>query len=483
MSGSAILLYGLGVLVFLIAIMASIALHELGHLHYAKKFGCRVSEYMVGFGPTLWSRRRGECEYGLKLIPLGGYVKIIGMFPPATKEQAGIAAGHVASRAAGSAPDREQQRALGDGTASTAEQSTLRLRRSNTGLFALMVSQTRAAEFELIEPGDRDRLFFKLPTTKKILVMLAGPGVNIALAFLCFLVVFGVYGTRELVPTGQPVIAAVSDCVIPETENRVACRPGDPVGPGRAAGLESGDRIVAFNGVQVTSWDHLSALIQANGAGPMDLVVARGGEELVLPRTHSVAILRDLDGPGPGQPAVVGFVGINPESRTLVTRHGPLYVMARMGEMTAHAVVSVVGLPGRVANVAQAILGVEQRAPDGPMSVIGGFRIAGEVASSQAQGLDVAGKAAMLGMIVGSFNLFIGVFNLIPLLPLDGGHIIGAAWEGTRRRLARLFKRPDPGFVNVAAQLPLAYCLGLALLAMSLVLMIGDVLVPLRSGL
>lgn len=444
MSGPTIALYALGVLIFLFAIMASIALHELGHLHYAKKFGCRVSQYMVGFGPTVWSRRKGETEYGIKLIPLGGYVKIIGMFPPATKEQADIAAGHAVPLAASSAATDEQER---------------------------------------ISRGDRDRLFYKLPPTKKILVMLAGPGVNIGIAFLCFLAVFGVYGTHDVVPTGRPVVAAVSDCVIPEHENRSVCQPGDQAGPGKEAGLEPGDEIVSFNGARVSSWDQLSALIHANGSGTMDIVVVRGGEEVALRQARSVAMPRDLDGAGPGKAATVGFVGISPESETVVTHHGPLYVMERMGEMTAHAVTSVADLPGRVFNVAQAILGLDQRSQDGPMSVIGGSRLAGEVASSQATGLDVAGKAALLGMVIGSFNLFIGIFNLIPLLPLDGGHIAGAAYEGIRRRLARLLKRPDPGHINVAAQLPLAYCLGFALLAMSMVLMIGDVIVPLKSGL
>lgn len=180
---------------------------------------------------------------------------------------------------------------------------------------------------------------------------------------------------------------------------------------------------------------------------------------------------------------MVGFVGIEPERHEVVTRHGPLYVLDYMADTTGHAVMSIATLPAKVYNVAQAIFGQEERAQDGPMSVIGGSRLAGEVAASDLEGLDPAGKAALLGLVIGSFNLFIGVFNLIPLLPLDGGHIVGAAWEGLRRHLARLRRRPDPGFVNVAAQLPFAYALGFALLSMSLVLMLGDIIVPLKSGL
>lgn len=478
MSGPAIALYALGVLIFLFAIMASIALHELGHLHFAKKFGCRVSQYMVGFGPTVWSWKKGETEYGIKLVPLGGYVKIIGMFPPATKEQETIADGKGVSAA-----QRQVLQAACDEAEQTGEPQELRLRKSNTGLFAMMVSQTRAAEFELVEPADHDRLFYKLPASKKILVMLAGPGVNIAIAFLCFLAVFGIYGTHDVVPTGRAVAVAVSDCVIPEHEKRTACTDADPVSPGKAAGLEPGDEIIVFNGQPVRDWDRLSQLIHTNGSGPMQLTVIRDGQRLELRPSRTVAIERHFGSARSPKVERVGFVGISPESREVVTRHGPLYVLDRMVEMTAHAVTSVVDLPGRVINVAGAILGLDQRSQDGPMSVIGGSRLAGEVASSAAPGLDVAGKAALLGMVVGSLNLFIGIFNLIPLLPLDGGHIMGAAYEGLRRRLAKLFKRPDPGHINVAAQLPLAYALGFVLLAMSMVLMIGDVIVPLSSGL
>src|SRR5699024_6188098 len=179
----------------------------------------------------------------------------------------------------------------------------------------------------------------------------------------------------------------------------------------------------------------------------------------------------------------VGYLGVSPELEEVVTRHGPLFTLQRRGEMTSQAVGMLVDLPARVWNVAGAVAGFNERSQDSPMSVIGGSRLAGEVASSDAQGLDVPGKAALLGMVIGSFNLFIGVFNLVPLMPLDGGHIIGAAWEGLRKHLARLFRRLAPGYVNVAAQLPLGCGLGLTLLVMSFVLMVGDVFVPISSGL
>src|SRR6476661_9573928 len=103
------LYYLLGVLIFVVAILASIGLHEFGHMIPAKKFGGKVTQWMIGFGPTVWSRRRGETEYGLKAIPLGGFVKIVGMLPP--------------------------------------EKASGRVRGSSTGLFTQLISDARAAEW------------------------------------------------------------------------------------------------------------------------------------------------------------------------------------------------------------------------------------------------------------------------------------------------------------------------------------------------
>ncbi|WP_181273578.1 M50 family metallopeptidase [Brevibacterium oceani] len=474
-------LYALGVVIFLIAIFVSIALHELGHLHYAKKFGCRVSEYMVGFGPTVWSRKLGETEYGIKLVPLGGYVKIIGMFPPEkgeTIEQAVERSKELKRQREAAA---EKPGGGADAAPSPEREPEVVLRKSNTGLFAQMVSRSRSAEFELVEPGDEDRLFYKLPWHRKMLVMLAGPGVNICIAFVCFLGVYGIHGVHTVEPTGEPVVATVADCLIDESEGRTTCAADDPYSPARMAGLEVGDEIVAFNGEPVETWDEVSALVHANQDGPLQLDVVRDGEQVSLSQTSTVTMARDLD--GTGETTTVGYLGVSPVSEEVVTRHGPIYTMIQMGETTAHAVTSIAQLPVKVWNVAQAVVGVDERDQDGPMSIVGGSRLAGEVTSSDAEGLDIGGKTALLVMFIGSFNLFIGVFNLVPLLPLDGGHILGAAWEGLRKGIAKVRRKADPGYVNVAAQLPLAYCIGLALVSMGLVLMIGDLVVPLRTGL
>ena len=164
--------YTLGVVLFVTAILASIGLHELGHMIPAKKFGGKVTQYFIGFGPTVWSKQVGETEYGVKAVPLGGYVKIVGMLPPEAEELVD------------SVEIDEQGRRV------------QRIRKSNTGLFTQLISDARAAEWELVGPEDNDRLFYKLPWWKKVIVMAGGPTVNILIAFFIFWGVFATYGQK-----------------------------------------------------------------------------------------------------------------------------------------------------------------------------------------------------------------------------------------------------------------------------------------------
>ncbi|MBN9376111.1 MAG: site-2 protease family protein, partial [Cellulomonas sp.] len=135
--------YLVGVLILVVVLLASIGLHELGHMVPAKKFGVRVGQYMIGFGPTVWSRTRGETEYGLKAIPLGGYVRLAGMYPPA--------------------------RAVGDPPA-------------DGGWAIRLAADAREASAEEIPAGEEERAFYRLSTPKKLVVMLGGPVMNLVIA-------------------------------------------------------------------------------------------------------------------------------------------------------------------------------------------------------------------------------------------------------------------------------------------------------------
>lgn len=456
-----VLLYIVGVVVFIFTLYASIALHELGHLSVAKKFGCRVSEYMIGFGPTLGKWTRGETDYGIKLIPLGGFVTIVGMFPPHAKDAA------------------DAEEVVGEDG-----QKMVRLRSSNTGMFAQMVSETRSEAKKMITETDSKRLFYKLPWHKKVAVMGAGPAVNLILAFLCFQAVYAGHGVHSLEPTGEPVISSVNQCMITDDVAR-ECTADDEPTPAAAMGLKPDDEVVEFNDQAVTSWKDLSTQIHDHGGKTAELTVLRDGQYLTLTPATLVSMERDLSGDGSGDVQAVGFLGASPVAETVITRGGPLFTLDHMGVLAKKSVSAIVTLPVKVANVGLAVLGVEERNPEGPISVIGGSRIAGEVASASEveTGLGVGDKVAMFGLLVGGFNLFLGLFNLVPLLPLDGGHILGSLWEGLRRGLARLFKREDPGYVDVAAQMPVAFVLGISLMVLGSVLMLGDIFVPLSTGL
>ena len=446
------LLYTLAVIGFILAILVSIGLHELGHMIPAKAFGGKVTQYFIGFGPTVWSKQVGETEYGLKAIPLGGYVKIVGMLPPGADQ-------------------------LGERT----DDGALKIRKSNTGMFTQLISDARSAEWELIRPEDEPRLFYKMSWWKKVIVMAGGPTVNIAIAFFVLWGVFGIYGVHEnVVDKGHPVVSSLQECLLTWEDQGRECRASDKPTPAADAGLKPGDELISFNGTELTSWSVAQELIRDNMDGDATIVIERDGERMTL-HTQTVVQerVKDVDDTSANpETAKVGFFGMSPESHVVTTKEGPVYALKEMGVMAENAVHSLLRLPVKVWHVALAIVGVEERSADSPVSIVGGGRIAGEIAAHE--GLDVGEKVASFAFLVGGFNLFIGIFNFVPLLPLDGGHIATALWEGIRRAFAKVFRRPDPGHADPAKLLPVAYVVASALLVMGVVLIVADLVVPLH---
>jgi membrane-associated protease RseP (regulator of RpoE activity) len=442
-----VLLYLVGVLLFVFAILASIGLHELGHMIPAKGFGGKVTQYFIGFGPTVWSRKKGETEYGVKAIPLGGYVKIVGMLPPG-KEL--------------------------DGKVEYDEQGNrvVTVRKSNTGLFAQLVSDARAAEWETISPADEPRLFYRMAWWKKVIVMAGGPTVNLAIAFVIYSVLFATYGNPSQ-PILHTTVGTVEHCVIPASRTVDICQKGDPVSPAARAGLQAGDRFVSFNRTPVTSWTQMQGLIRSNDNGAATIVVDRGGRQLTL-HTNTLVEARPTDPQDTTKLTKVGFLGVAPQVTN--PTGGPLYTVHQMGGLAKASVVALATLPVKVWGVAEAIAGVHPRSQNSPVSIVGGGRLAGETAS--AKNFPVLDKLASLLFLVAGFNFFIGLFNFVPLLPLDGGHIAGALWEAVRRAVAKVLGRPDPGYVDVARLLPIAYVVASFLLVMGIVLIVGDLVVP-----
>jgi membrane-associated protease RseP (regulator of RpoE activity) len=430
------LMFVLGVLVFAVGVALSIGLHELGHLVPGKLFGVKVTQYFVGFGPTVWSRRRGETEYGVKAVPFGGYVKLVGMLPPGEEDDPG------------------------------------RLRGGNTGVISQLIRDARSAEYDLVEEGDEDRLFYRLSWWKKLVVMGAGVTTNLVIAFLLFAVVFMGRG----VPTPTTTVASVSQCVIAVTKadaNKPQrhCTSGDPEAPAKKAGIHPGDRIVSFNGHRIDGWQELQSAIRGNDGGSATIVVRRDGRLRTLHTSTTVSAR-----PVPGHPQRIskaGFLGIAPTA--VYVRQGPGYVVSTMATGTWQTVKAIGALPVKLYHVARASVGLEKRDQNGPMSVVGAGRLAGEAASQAPTPVD--GLFFVLTLLAG-LNLFLGVLNLVPLLPLDGGQMAGAVYEALRRGLARLLHRPDPGFVDVAKLLPVGYVMAGVILVASVVLIYADIVAP-----
>ncbi|MFF0447042.1 M50 family metallopeptidase [Streptomyces sp. NPDC004609] len=428
------LLTALGILLFAVGLLFSIAWHELGHLSTAKLFGIRVPQYMVGFGPTLWSRKKGETEYGIKAIPMGGYIRMIGMFPPGA-----------------------------DG----------RIEARSTSPWRGMIEDARTAAYEELKPGDETRLFYTRKPWKRVIVMFAGPFMNLVLAVAIFLGVAMGFGFS----TQTTEVAGVQKCVISQSANRDTCAKGDPVSPAQAAGLKSGDRIVAFNGQPVNDWATLSDRIRET-VGPATITVERDGSRQVLGATlrENMVAKKDADGEVvPGEFVAAGYLGFAARSEILPLSFSDSVV--RMGDMIENGVQSIIALPSKVPDLWNAAFGEAERKDDSPVGVVGAARISGEVMTLDAPAQNLF---AMFLMLLAGFNLSLFLFNMLPLLPLDGGHIAGALWESVRRNLARLFRRPDPGPFDVAKLMPVAYVVAGVFICFTLLVLVADIVNPVK---
>ena len=369
----------LGVLFFVVGLLGSIALHELGHLATAKRYGMKATRYFIGMGPTLWSTRRGETEYGVKALPIGGFVKIVGM-----------------------------------------------------------------TQLDEVEPGDEPRAFWRQPAPQRAVVLAAGSFMHFVIAFVLLVGVLGIYGeaTRETTR-----VAEVSECLVDEIDD--PCE-GRPASPAKVAGVRAGDRVVAFEGTPVTKWDDLTSLIRKHPAGPAELVVERDGKRVTL-RPVVERHLRVVEEGGPK--VEVGQIGVTPGE---TKRYNPVTVVGRagavMGELTVGSVKGLWELPGKIPQLFR-----ETADTSKPRGGSGGGEapIVGvvDIGRLSAQAFE-AGRLDALLLMIASLNVFIGLFNLLPLLPLDGGHLGILGFESLRSRIWRWRGRPDPGRVDLQKLMP-----------------------------
>ncbi len=440
------LLFLLGVLVLAVGLGLSIALHEIGHLVPAKLFGVRVTQYMIGFGPTMFSRVRGETEYGIKAIPLGGYIRMIGMYPPHRGDPPGT------------------------------------VREDSTGFFQQMATDAKEWEASQYGPEEAHRTFCALSVPRKLVVMLGGPTMNLLIALVLMTILISGIGTPAVTPT----VASVSQCVVPADAPEGTSCEGRPAAPAYAAGIRPGDTLLMIDGQEINAWSDVTSTVRAAGNRTVPVVLERDGQRLTLDVTPIVDARPALDAQGNTvrnpdgslRTEQVGFLGVS-GTPDLVPR-SVTEVPAVAWSAFSQTVKLIATLPLRLFEVAQAAFSSAERDPNGPIGVVGVSRLAGEIASAEQPGFELKEKTATLLSVLASLNMALFVFNLVPLPPLDGGHVAGALIEGARRRIARLRGRPDPGPVDMSRALPLTNAVAVAMLVMTVLLLYADIVKPVR---
>jgi membrane-associated protease RseP (regulator of RpoE activity) len=371
----------LGVALFVLALMVAIFLHEGGHFATAKLFGMKVERFFLGFGPTVWSFRRGETEYGIKALPLGGFCKIAGMSPYES-----------------------------DGNFLEEDRSARR-RAAAAGQPGGGVAAPPAAP----PPTDPSRLFRNKPAWQRAIVLAAGSFTHFVVAVLLIWVVLVAMG----IGTGQATTTIQQ--TVPTTQSGESA-------PARAAGLRPGDRIVAIDGRRITSFDELRATLADKGGKEIAVTYVRDGQE------HEQRLKAATEN---GR----GFLGFRPTEET--RRIGPLAAIPQSASLFWRTTVDTVkGLGGLVSGIADRV-GTPQPSPaaggggggdgqGGPIGIVGITRLAGQAVASNQWAIFVA--------ILIQLNIVVGVFNLLPLPPMDGGYLAFVGWQALTRREVDLRK-------------------------------------------
>lgn len=388
-----------GILAFVVALLVSVMLHEAGHFFTARRYGMKATQFFVGFGPTLWSRTKGETEYGVKAVPAGGFVKIVGMTP-----------------------------------------------------------------LEEVEPGDEDRAFFRQPAGRKTVVLAAGSTVHFLICLVLVVFVVGVFGVPK---EGHPTVAAISSCV--GNDPKAACgQPGVVAGPAKTAGLKAGDLVLTANGKDVTDSAALVRAVKGSAGKPVVLTVRRAGKVLTLTVTPK-SVTR------PGATSPIGAIGVSVAGNYHAVHYGPVGVVRESASVIKQLVTGTVHTFTQKLGTITRVYG-PHRDPAGFVGVVGASRISGEIAAAKVPTSD---KVANFILLVAGLNLFVGIFNLLPLLPLDGGHIAVVWFEAVRDRVRRA-----RGYVGEVARvdynklMPLTFAVVVLFAGFTLFLLGADIVNP-----
>ncbi len=386
----------LGWIIFVFALLFSIMLHEFGHFITAKKFRMKVTQFFVGFGQTLWSTVRGETEYGIKALPAGGYVKIVGM-----------------------------------------------------------------TALEDVDPADEERSFRRQPGWQRMIVMGAGSFMHFALAFVLLFILALAIGQ----PNGNSATIGVVNPCVPSSATATRCVSGDPVSPAAKAGFRSGDKITSLGGQPVRNWNQLGAAIRAQPPGtPVTVTVLRDGRTVTL--HPSLAVIHGRKG---------SYLGISPAE--LYQTVGPVSAIRYAGSEFGQVVTGSVQALGSIPKAIPDLFAKNRSSTAGGSvtSVVGAGEYTGEAFAAQ---VGWQTKVSVVLLIVISLNIFVGLFNLLPLLPLDGGHLAVVIYESIRSWFARIRHRPDPGMVDMRKLLPVSVGVFALLVGFGLLLIMADIINP-----
>ncbi len=432
----------IGIVIFIISICISISLHELGHFYFAKKFNAYVSEYMIGFGKLLWSKKIGETTYGVKAIWLGGYVKILGMFAPNDKAK----------------------------------------KYNRRGQMTLAQSCRQESLMQLPE-DKRYRAFYRLTPFKKIIVLLAGPATNLFLCILAVIIAVNFIGIEQ--PTSQ--IEKVTDCISQMQINKKADNKHNSrsdikqidhnndncllKSPAKLAGLKKYDQIIAINDVKIKTWKQISTIIShIDTSKPFAITVLRKhrNQEKNHWEKHDINIKAIKTKLG-------AKIGIIPKKeRTPLNLSETYNLISQMADQTLNVVIK---LPVSVYNVGYEWFLGKPRSQNSLASVVGVAKISGDIASSDYSFLD---KISANLMLFASVNMALFIFNLIPLTPLDGGHIATAIFESLKRKYYKYVLGKKYGYLDNAQLMPFTYIVIGIFIAMTIFLIFADIFNPIK---
>lgn len=333
---------------------------------------------------------------------------------------------------------------------------------------------------DVMSPGEEDRAFYRASGGRKLIVLGAGSFLHFVLGFVLLLGLFMGVGTTQVTST----IAQISPCIPPATGTQ-ECTAQSPVSPAKSAGLKAGDKIVSINGIRTKEWAKDVELIRSSAGKSLVFGIDRGSQKVQSTNPNGAP---DLEITVVPQARVVngktiGFVGI--VNQFAVVRSDPVTAVKQSASTTIDFInasaKSLIALPSKIPALWSQSIGGKPRDPAGLVGVVGVARVSGEAVGSAK--LSISERLATFIMIIASLNIFVGIFNLLPILPLDGGHMAVAIADEVRAFFARLRGRVRPPAIDVAVLAPVTMVVFVLLAGLTVLLLVADIVNPINLNL